>query len=416
MFGAGRIAKHRHSHMRSRYRGGATRSRLSRQGDHKIKIERRSYKSSRGGGNGTLWSRRRPMLEASIVCASQGEELMHHEKAEASIAARLKLTQRPRRNRRTEWARRLVREHRLDVADLIWPLFLIEGEGREEPIPSMPGVSRYSVDRATVKIAHAASLGIPAVALFPNIDPGLRDAQGSHAQDAENLVCRACRAIKASVPDLGLITDVALDPYTSHGHDGLLEGDEIVNDATVAALVGQALNQARAGADVVAPSDMMDGRIGAIRAALDAAGFEHVQIMSYAAKYASAFYGPFRDAIGTAKTLRGDKRSYQMDPANSNEALREVELDLEQGADMVMVKPGMPYLDIVAKVAQTFGAPTFAYQVSGEYAMLTAAAQNGWLDGDRVMMESLLAFKRAGASGVLTYFAIRAAELLRAGA
>jgi porphobilinogen synthase len=280
----------------------------------------------------------------------------------------------------------------------------------------MPGVFRYSVDLAKEAIAHAASLGIPAVALFPNIDPGLRDAVGGNAQSPDNLVCRACREIKAAVPEVGLITDVALDPYTSHGHDGLLEGDEIVNDATVAALVGQALNQARAGADVIAPSDMMDGRVGAIRAALDAAGFEQIQIMSYAAKYASAFYGPFRDAIGTAKTLRGDKRSYQMDPANSNEALREVALDLEQGADMVMVKPGMPYLDIVARVAQTFGAPTFAYQVSGEYAMLTAAAQNGWLDGDRAMMESLLAFKRAGASGVLTYFAVRAAELLRAGA
>jgi len=243
-----------------------------------------------------------------------------------------------------------------------------------------------------------------------------RDAVGDNAQSPDNLVCRACREIKAAVPEVGLITDVALDPYTSHGHDGLLEGDEIVNDATVAALVGQAVNQARAGADVIAPSDMMDGRVGAIRAALDAAGFEHIQIMSYAAKYASAFYGPFRDAIGTAKTLRGDKRSYQMDPANSNEALREVALDLEQGADMVMVKPGMPYLDIVARVALTFGAPTFAYQVSGEYAMLTAAAQNGWLDGDRAMMESLLAFKRAGASGVLTYFAVKAAELLRAGA
>jgi len=309
-----------------------------------------------------------------------------------------------------------VREHRLDASDLIWPLFVIEGSGLREPIPSMPGVFRYSVDLAKETIAHAASLGIPAVALFPNIDPALRDARGSNAQSADNLVCRACREIKAAVPEVGLITDVALDPYTSHGHDGLLEGDEIVNDATVAALVGQALNQARAGADVIAPSDMMDGRIGAIRAALDAAGFEHIQIMSYAAKYASAFYGPFRDAIGTAKTLRGDKRSYQMDPANSNEALREVALDLEQGADMVMVKPGMPYLDIVARVAKGFGAPTFAYQVSGEYAMLTAAAQNGWLDGDRAMMESLLAFKRAGASGVLTYFAVRAAELLRAGA
>jgi porphobilinogen synthase len=341
---------------------------------------------------------------------------MHERQGNAPVEGRLSLIQRPRRNRRSEWARRLVREHRLDASDLIWPLFVIEGSGLREPIPSMPGVFRYSVDLAKEAIAHAASLGIPAVALFPNIDPGLRDAVGGNAQSPDNLVCRACREIKAAVPDVGLITDVALDPYTSHGHDGLLEGDEIVNDATVAALVGQALNQARAGADVIAPSDMMDGRVGAIRAALDAAGFEQIQIMSYAAKYASAFYGPFRDAIGTAKTLRGDKRSYQMDPANSNEALREVALDLEQGADMVMVKPGMPYLDIVARVAQTFGAPTFAYQVSGEYAMLTAAAQNGWLDGDRAMMESLLAFKRAGASGVLTYFAVRAAELLRAGA
>jgi porphobilinogen synthase len=341
---------------------------------------------------------------------------MHERQGNAPVDGRLSLIQRPRRNRRSEWARRLVREHRLDASDLIWPLFVIEGSGLREPIPSMPGVFRYSADLAKEAIAHAASLGIPAVALFPNIDPGLRDAVGGNAQSPDNLVCRACREIKAAVPEVGLITDVALDPYTSHGHDGLLEGDEILNDATVAALVGQALNQARAGADVIAPSDMMDGRVGAIRAALDAAGFEHVQIMSYAAKYASAFYGPFRDAIGTAKTLRGDKRSYQMDPANSNEALREVALDLEQGADMVMVKPGMPYLDIVARVARTFGAPTFAYQVSGEYAMLTAAAQNGWLDGDRAMMESLLAFKRAGASGVLTYFAVRAAELLRAGA
>lgn len=341
---------------------------------------------------------------------------MHDRQGNAPVDGRLSLIQRPRRNRRSEWARRLVREHRLDASDLIWPLFVIEGSGLREPIPSMPGVFRYSVDLAKEAIAHAASLGIPAVALFPNIDPDLRDAVGGNAQSPDNLVCRACREIKAAVPEIGLITDVALDPYTSHGHDGLLEGDEIVNDATVAALVGQALNQARAGADVIAPSDMMDGRVGAIRGALDAAGFEQIQIMSYAAKYASAFYGPFRDAIGTAKTLRGDKRSYQMDPANSNEALREVALDLEQGADMVMVKPGMPYLDIVARVARTFGAPTFAYQVSGEYAMLTAAAQNGWLDGDRAMMESLLAFKRAGASGVLTYFAVRAAELLRAGA
>ncbi len=339
---------------------------------------------------------------------------MEEQNSTAPGAGRLELLQRPRRNRRSEWARRMVREHRLDVSDLIWPLFLVEGSGLQEPIPSMPGVFRYSVDRATDAIAYASSLGIPAVALFPNINPELRDEQGSNAQHPQNLVCNACRAIKAAVPQIGLITDVALDPYTSHGHDGLLEGDDIVNDATVEALVGQALNQARAGADVIAPSDMMDGRVGAIRTALDRAGFEQVQIMSYAAKYASAFYGPFRDAIGTSKTLRGDKRSYQMDPANSNEALREVALDLEQGADMVMVKPGMPYLDIVRRVAETFKAPTFAYQVSGEFAMIAAAAQNGWLDGDRAMMESLLAFKRAGASGVLTYFAVKAAEMLKA--
>ncbi|QGM45299.1 porphobilinogen synthase [Methylocystis heyeri] len=337
---------------------------------------------------------------------------MSEQAAKGQGAGRLNLLHRPRRNRRSEWARRLVREHRLDVSDLIWPLFLIEGSGLQEPVPSMPGVFRYSVDLAVEAVAQAAALGIPAVALFPNIDPALRDERASQAHHPENLVCAACRAIKADVPEIGVITDVALDPYTSHGHDGLLEGDEIVNDATVAVLVAQALNQARAGADIIAPSDMMDGRIGAIRAALDAEGFEQVQIMAYAAKYASAFYGPFRDAIGTKKTLRGDKRSYQMDPANTNEALREVALDLEQGADMVMVKPGMPYLDIVRRVADEFGAPTFAYQVSGEYAMIMAAAQNGWLDGDRAMMESLLAFKRAGAKGVLTYFAPRAAEML----
>jgi porphobilinogen synthase len=333
---------------------------------------------------------------------------------DAVAASRLKLLRRPRRNRKSEWSRRLVREHRLDVADLIWPIFLIDGAGKSEPVASMPGVFRYSIDAACEAVAHAASLGIPAVALFPNTDPALRDDMGSAALDPQNLVCRAARAIKAAVPGVGVITDVALDPYTSHGHDGLLEGDEIVNDATLAVLALQALNQARAGADVIAPSDMMDGRVGAIREALDTEGFVNVQIMSYAAKYASAFYGPFRDAIGTDKTLRGDKRTYQMDPANSDEALREVALDLEQGADMVMVKPGMPYLDIVRRVSETFGAPTFAYQVSGEYAMLMAAAQNGWLDGERAMMESLLAFKRAGACGVLTYFAVRAAELLKA--
>lgn len=331
----------------------------------------------------------------------------------ADTPTRLTLAQRPRRNRKSDWARRLVRETTLDVSDLIWPIFLIDGVGRREPVASMPGVFRYSIDAACEAVAHAASLGIPAVALFPNTDPALRDEAASAALDPENLVCRACRAIKAAVPDIGVITDVALDPYTSHGHDGLLVGEELVNDPTVAVLARQAVTQARAGADIIAPSDMMDGRIGAIRAALDAEGFENVQIMSYAAKYASAFYGPFRDAIGANKFLKGDKRTYQMDPANTDEALREVALDLEQGADMVIVKPGMPYLDVVRRVAETFRAPTFAYQVSGEYAMLMAAEQNGWLDGERAMMESLLAFKRAGAAGVLTYFAVRAAELLR---
>jgi porphobilinogen synthase len=330
----------------------------------------------------------------------------------SGAGTRLLLSRRPRRNRKSEWSRRLVRENALTASDLIWPVFLIEGVSRREEIASMPGVFRYSIDLATQAIAEAAALGIPAVALFPNIDAGLRDESASIALDPDNLVCRACRAIKQAVPEIGVITDVALDPYMSHGHDGLLVGDEIVNDASVAVLARQAVVQARAGSDIVAPSDMMDGRIGAIRSALDAEGFENVQIMSYAAKYASAFYGPFRDAIGTNKTLRGDKRTYQMDPANTDEALREVELDLEQGADMVMVKPGMPYLDIVRRVADAFHAPTFAYQVSGEYAMLMAAAQNGWLDGDRAMMESLLAFKRAGASGVLSYFAVRAARLL----
>ncbi len=324
----------------------------------------------------------------------------------------LQLPRRPRRNRKSEWSRRLVRENILSTSDLIWPVFLIEGVSRQEEIASMPGVFRYSIDRAVEAIAEAAGLGVPAVALFPNIDSGLRDEAASAALDPNNLVCRACRAIKETCPEIGVITDVALDPYTSHGHDGLLFGDEIVNDATVEVLARQAVIQAGAGSDIIAPSDMMDGRIGAIRSALDAEGFENVQIMSYAAKYASAFYGPFRDAIGTSKTLRGDKRTYQMDPANTDEALREVELDLDQGADMVMVKPGMSYLDIVRRVADAFQAPTFAYQVSGEYAMLMAAAKNGWLDGDRVMMESLLAFKRAGASGVLTYFAVRAARLL----
>ena len=325
----------------------------------------------------------------------------------------MQLTHRPRRNRKADWARRLVAENALSVNDLIWPIFIIDGENKREKVASMPGVERLSIDRAVKAAQYAASLGIPAIALFPFTNPALKDETGSEAQNPQNLVCQCVRALKASVPNMGVITDVALDPYTSHGHDGLLENDDIINDASVKALVDQALNQARAGTDIIAPSDMMDGRIGAIREALDAEGFHNVQIMAYAAKYASAFYGPFREAVGSGGVLKGDKRTYQMDPANSDEALREVELDLEQGADMVMVKPGMPYLDIVRRVRDTFNVPTFAYQVSGEYAMIMAAAQNGWIDGDKAMFESLLAFKRAGADGILTYFAVTVAEKLR---
>ena len=327
-------------------------------------------------------------------------------------AAKLELVQRPRRNRQTEWSRRLVRETVLTANDLIWPIFIIEGENRTEAVNSMPGIERVSIDGAVRAAEKAAKLGIPAIALFPNTDADLRDPDGTQAHNPENLVCRAVRAMKAAVPEVGIVTDVALDPYTSHGHDGLLRGEEIINDETVAALVSQSLNQARAGADIIAPSDMMDGRIGEIRVALDAEGFERVQIMSYAAKYASAFYGPFREAVGSGGLLKGDKRTYQMDPHNSDEALREVALDLEQGADMVMVKPGMPYLDIVYRVKDTFGVPTYAYQVSGEYAMIMAAAKNGWIDGDKAMIESLVAFKRAGADGILTYFAPMVAEKL----
>jgi len=329
-------------------------------------------------------------------------------------AARLDLVHRPRRNRKAEWTRRLVRENVLTTDDLIWPLFLVEGAETRLAVSTMPGVERLSVDEAVKDAARAVALGVPALAFFPYTEASLKDERGSEAFNEGNLVCKACRAIKKEFPQLGLITDVALDPYTSHGHDGVMVGDEIVNDASVEALVRQALVQARAGADVIAPSDMMDGRVAAIREALDDEGFLDVQILAYAAKYASAFYGPFRDAIGSKGALRGDKRTYQMDPANSDEALREVELDLEEGADMVMVKPGMPYLDIIRRVKDEFGAPTFAYQVSGEYAMLMAAAANGWLDGDKAMMESLIAFKRAGADGVLTYFAPRAAEALKA--
>ncbi|CUB00316.1 porphobilinogen synthase [Pannonibacter indicus] len=320
-----------------------------------------------------------------------------------------------RRNRRTDWARRLVQENALTVNDLIWPIFLVDGSNIRQPVASMPGVERMSVDEAVREAEYAASLSIPALALFPYTDPALRDENGNEALNPENLICRACRAIKQAGLNIGLITDVALDPYTSHGHDGLMHGERILNDETVDQLCRQALTQVEAGADVIAPSDMMDGRIGAIRRALDANGHRETQIMAYAAKYASAFYGPFRDAVGTSKTLIGDKRTYQMDPANTDEALREVELDIAEGADMVMVKPGMPYLDVVWRVKDTFRMPTYAYQVSGEYAMIQAAAANGWLDGERAMLESLLAFKRAGADGILTYFAPRVAELLKSG-
>ena len=323
---------------------------------------------------------------------------------------------RMRRNRKAAWSRRLVAEHTLQVDDLIWPIFLIDGSERRLPVDHMPGVDRLNIEEAVAEAERAANLGIPAVAPFPYVERRLRDPVGSEAVHAENLMCRAVRAIKGAVPGIGVITDVALDPYTSHGHDGVMDDDgAILNDETVDILCRQALALAEAGVDCVAPSDMMDGRVGAIRRALDAAGHEDVQILSYAAKYASGFYGPFRDAIGTNATLKGDKRTYQMDPANTDEALREVALDIAEGADMVMVKPGMPYLDIVRRVKDTFGLPTFAYQVSGEYAMLQAAARNGWLDGDRVMMESLIAFKRAGADGILTYFAPAAAKLLKAG-
>ncbi|MBI1346404.1 porphobilinogen synthase [bacterium] len=323
---------------------------------------------------------------------------------------------RMRRLRRTDWMRRLVREHELSPNDFLWPVFIQEGQGRQTPIPSMPGVERLSIDRLTEAVAEAAELGIPAVALFPATDPTKKTPDGEEAFNPENLVCQAVRAIKAAKIDIGIVCDVALDPYTTHGQDGLLRDGIVVNDETLIALGKQAVNQAEAGCDIIAPSDMMDGRIGAVRAALDAAGFDQVAILSYAAKYASAYYGPFRDAVGSKANLgQGDKRTYQMDPANGDEAMREVSLDLAEGADMVMVKPGQPYLDIVYRVKTTFGVPTFAYQVSGEYAQIAAAAERGWIDREKMMLESLLAFKRAGADGILTYFAIEAAKRLRAG-
>jgi porphobilinogen synthase len=322
---------------------------------------------------------------------------------------------RPRRLRRDAFTRKLVREHALSAHDLIYPVFVLDGQGRREAVASMPGVERLSLDLLLPVAEECVALGIPVMALFPVIDQSLKTPDGREAFNPGGLIPRVVGELKARFPQLGVMTDVALDPYTSHGQDGLLdEHNYIINDATVAVLVQQALAQAAAGVDIVAPSDMMDGRIGAVRQALEAAGHIHTRIMAYSAKYASAFYGPFRDAVGSAANLgKADKKVYQMDPGNTNEALREVALDIAEGADMVMVKPGMPYLDVVRRVKDQFGMPTFAYQVSGEYAMLKAAAQNGWLDHDAVMMESLLAFKRAGADGVLTYFARDVARLLR---
>lgn len=320
-----------------------------------------------------------------------------------------------RRLRRADWTRRLVAEKALGVDDLIWPIFVHDGNANMA-IPSMPGVERLSIEAAVAAAREAEQLGIPAIALFPATDPKLKTDDGREALNPDNVVCRTVRAVKAATTNLGVLCDVALDPYTSHGHDGLLRDGEILNDETVAVLVHQAVLQARAGCDIIAPSDMMDGRIGAIRTALENSGFAHVQIMAYAAKYASAFYGPFRDAVGSSVNLGlGDKRTYQMNPANGDEALREVALDIAEGADMVMVKPGMPYLDICWRVKEAFRLPTYAYQVSGEYAMLTGAAERGWLDRTKVAWESLLSFKRAGCDGVLTYFARDIARMIAAG-
>ncbi|HEY0526588.1 MAG TPA: porphobilinogen synthase [Stellaceae bacterium] len=322
---------------------------------------------------------------------------------------------RMRRNRRADWSRRLVAENVLTAADLIWPVFVKDGGAAREPIPAMPGVDRLTTEALVDVAGEAASLGIPVIALFPVVPGERKNERGDEAVDPGNLVCRAVQAVKRAHPGLGVLCDVALDPFTTHGHDGVLRGGDVANDETVEILCRQALVQAQAGCDVIAPSDMMDGRVAAIRAALDGDGFEHVQIMAYAAKYASAFYGPFRDAIGSKSSLgKADKRTYQMDPANGDEALREVALDLQEGADMVMVKPGMPYLDVIRRVKDCFGVPTFAYQVSGEYAMLAGAVERGWLDASAVQ-ETLLGFKRAGADGVLTYAALDVARRLKAG-
>jgi len=319
---------------------------------------------------------------------------------------------RMRRNRKADWTRRMVQENRLTVDDLIWPVFVVPGENIVDPVAAMPGVDRMSVDRLVEAAKEAADLGIPAIATFPNIDMNLRDETGSNSLAADNLINEATRAIKKAVPNIGVITDVALDPFTSHGHDGVLRGDVIVNDETVELVAKAAVLQADAGSDIIAPSEMMDGRIGVIRHALDAAGHQDVGIMSYATKFASAFYGPYRDAIGTGGLLKGDKKTYYIDPANGTEAMRDAALDVEEGADMMMVKPGLPYLDICWRMKEAFGLPVFAYQVSGEYSQIKAAALNGWIDGERVMLETLLSFKRAGCDGILTYFAMEVARLL----
>ena len=322
---------------------------------------------------------------------------------------------RMRRNRKADWTRRLVQENRLTVDDLIWPIFIVPGSNIVQPIEAMPGVNRMSIDKAVEAVKEAADLGIPAIATFPNIDLGLRDETGSNSLAADNLINQATRAFKKAVPEIGIITDVALDPFTSHGHDGILRNGEIVNDETVEMITRAAVAQADAGSDIIAPSDMMDGRIGAIRQALDAAGHQNVGIMSYATKFASGFYGPYREAIGTGGLLKGDKKTYYIDPANGTEAIRDAALDVEEGADMLMVKPGLPYLDICWRMKEAFGLPVFAYQVSGEYSQVKAAAANGWIDGEKVMLETLLAFKRAGCDGILSYFAVEVARILAKG-
>ncbi len=341
----------------------------------------------------------------------RGNELPRYDAPSRPLWAYPRL--RPRRNRQAGWTRALVAEHRLGPEDFIWPLFVTDGENVAAPVPSMPGVCRWSVELLVERVREARDAGIPAVALFPYVDPALKTPDGEHALDPDNIICRAIRAVKKGVPEIGVVCDVALDPFTTHGQDGIVRGGRILNDETIHVLCEQARVQVEAGCDVVAPSDMMDGRIGAVRDTLDAAGHEDALILAYSTKYASAFYGPFRDAVGSADALgAADKKTYQMDPANTEEALREIAADLSEGADMVMVKPGLPYLDVIHRVKERFGAPTVAYNVSGEYSMLKAAGERGWLDYDLALLESLMAFKRAGADAILTYAAMEACQLL----